>query len=136
MAKSPGGGGVRRRRTSLLGRYLKNINQSTLKSCSFTIPLVIDGGWLIHQLSLFKGCNNYGEVTKEFVKLIPENREVTVSFHGDVKLKAEDTDIVCLLVHHFNSEHHNKIYLTSKKGTYSIREITSHLDHKKRRYFI
>ena len=55
-----------------------------------------------------------------------------MSFHGDVELKAEDTDIVCLLVHHFNSEHHNDIYLTTKKGTYSIKEISSHLDHKEK----
>ena len=50
-----------------LGRYLKNINQYTLKSCSFNIPLIIDGGWLIHQLSSFKGCDNYDEVTKEYL---------------------------------------------------------------------
>ena len=55
-----------------------------------------------------------------------------MSFHGDVELKAEDTDIVCLLVHHFNSEHHNDIYLTTKKGPYSIRVITRQLDHKEK----
>ena len=55
-----------------------------------------------------------------------------ISFHGDVELKAEDTDIVCLLVHHFNSEHHYDIYLTTKKGPYCIREITRHLDHKEK----
>ena len=54
------------------GRYLKNINQSTLKSCIVNIPLVIDGGWLIHQLNSFKGCENYSDVTKE---LIPINRK-------------------------------------------------------------
>ena len=206
---------MRKSDKAALGSYLKNINQSTLKSCSFTIPLVIDGGWLIHQLSSFKGCDNYGEVAMEYLKLIPKNREVTVifdgyepstkdhehkrrikafcaniavkkstfctvtkttflsnnnnktelidlissiftvngieviracndadtliakktlemSFHGDVELKAEDTDIVCLLVHHFNSDHHNDIYLTTKKGTYSIKEISSHLDHKEK----
>ena len=51
-----------------LGIYFKNINQSTLKSYSFNIPLIIDGGWLIHQPSSFKGCDNYGEVTKEYLK--------------------------------------------------------------------
>ena len=60
------------------------------------------------------------------------NKTLEMSFHGDVKLKAEDTDIVCLLVNHFDSEHHNDIYLTTKKGTYSVREITSHLDHKEK----
>ena len=65
-----------------LGRYLKNINQCTLKSCSFMIPLVIYGDWFIHQLSSFKGCDKYREVTKEYLKLIPKNREVTVIFDG------------------------------------------------------
>ena len=82
-----------------LGRYLKNINQSTLKSCSFNIPLIIRGGWLIHQLSSFKGCDNYGEVTKEYLKLIPKMfsiREITC--HLDHKEKK-----ILLLIHSISS---------------------------------
>ena len=43
-------------------------------------------------------------------------KTLAMLFHGDVELKPEDTDIVCLLVHNFNSKNHNDIYLTTKKG--------------------
>ena len=57
---------MRKSDKAALGKYLKNINQSTLKSCSFTIPLVIDGGWLIHQLSSFKARRDIARQSLRF----------------------------------------------------------------------
>ena len=52
-----------------------------------------------------------------------------ISFTEDVEVKAEDTDILCLLVHHCRIAQHN-MYLTTSKGTYSINEISSKLNKK------
>ena len=44
---------------------------------------------------------------------------------SNVDVKAEDTDMLCLLVHHFNPERHNNIIIATKWGTFSIHEIVS-----------
>ena len=82
-----------------LSIYLKNINQSALKSWSFSIPLIINGGWIICQLCSIKGRENYGKVTKDYLKLIPKMysiREKTC--HLDHKEKE-----ILLLIHSISS---------------------------------
>ena len=157
------------------------------------ITVIIDGGWLLHQLSTFQGCSTYEEVALNYLKIIPTNRsQVVVVFDGcssstkdhehrrrvkyyysdiritkstactvtkkkllvnsnnkkglidlicevffdngirvikanddadtliarealnlalvnKIEVRAEDTDVLCLLVHHFNPEHHKDI---------------------------
>ena len=60
------------------------------------------------------------------------SKALNQSLVGDVEVKAEDTDILCLLVHHFNPEYHNNIILTTKWGIFSISEIVRQLDPKER----
>ena len=82
---------------------------------------------MVLEFEVIRACNDADTlIAKKTLEML---------FHGDVALKAEDTDIACLLVHNFNSKNHDDIYLTTKTGRYSIREITSHIDHKKRRFF-
>ena len=38
-----------------------------------------------------------------------------ILFHGDIELKAEDTDRVCLLVNSLNSENHNYIFVIQRR---------------------
>ena len=49
---------------------------------------------------------------------------------SNVDVKAEDTDMLCLLVHHFNPERHNNIIIATKWGTFSIHEIVNQWDEK------
>ena len=49
---------------------------------------------------------------------------------SNVDVKAEDTDMLCLLVHHFNPERHNNIIIATKWSSFSIHEIVSQRDEK------
>ena len=49
---------------------------------------------------------------------------------SNVDVKAEDTDMLCLLVHHFNPERQKNIIIAIKLGTFSIHEIVSQRDEK------
>ena len=176
------------------------------------ITVIIDGGWLLHQLSTFQGCSTYEEVALNYLKIIPTNRsQVVVVFDGyssstkdhehrrrvkdyysdiritkstactvtkkkllvnsnnkkglidlicevffdngirvikanddadtliarealnlafvnKIEVRAEDTDVLCLLVHHFNPEHHKDIIFSTKSDSYySIQTIAHHL---------
>jgi len=175
-------------------------------------PLIIDGGWLLYQVTSFTGFETYGDIANEYLRLVPkpEQRKVIVVFDGyarsakdhehqrrikaycsdiaiksttvctvpmkklfsnsknkhelimllsnvftehgievhvatddadtmvanktlnlslneDVEVKAEDTDILCLLVHHF-TENHNEIVMTTRNGSHSISKIVNALD--------
>ena len=48
---------MRKANKAALGKYLKKLNDLTVtgKTSNSKGPLIIDGGWLIHQLSSFKG---------------------------------------------------------------------------------
>ena len=213
---------MRKANKSALGLYLKKMDTSTVKTKNSNRPLVVDGGWLLHQLSTYKDCNTFEDVARNYLKLIPKNHsQVIVVFDGynpstkdhehlrrvkdycsdiritksttcttvtkkkllansnnkkglielicevflengiyvfkanddadtlvaskalnlalisDVEVLAEDTDIIlCLLVHHFNSEHHNNIVFTAKSGSYSIGKIASQLKPKEKRMLL
>jgi hypothetical protein len=52
-----------------------------------------------------------------------------------VDVKAEDTDMLCLLVHHFHPERHKNIIIATKWGAFSIHEnMKSSFSEKKRRF--
>ncbi len=55
------------------------------------------------------------------------SKALNLSFNEDVEVKAEDTDILCLLIHHF-IENHNEIVLTTRNGSHSISKIVNALD--------
>ena len=68
-----------------LGTYLKNFGSSSVTSVNDNIPLIIDGGWLHHQISSFIGCPTYGDVDNEYLGLLlPKYAQgkVTVVFDG------------------------------------------------------
>ena len=55
------------------------------------------------------------------------SKALNLSFNEDVEVKAEDTDILCLLIHHF-TENHNGIVMTTRNGSNSISKIVNALD--------
>ena len=55
------------------------------------------------------------------------SKALNLSFNEDVEVKAEDTDILCLLIHHF-TENHNGIVMTTRNGSHSISKIVNALD--------
>ena len=55
------------------------------------------------------------------------SKALNLSFTEDVEVKAEDTDILCLLIHHF-TENHNEIVMTTRNGSHSISKIVNALD--------
>ena len=63
---------MRKANKAALGKYLKKLNDLTLTTNSSKSPLIINGGWLLHQLSSFKGCETFDNVAQEYLKLIPK----------------------------------------------------------------
>ena len=188
---------MRKPNKSALGQYLKKLDTQMVNPNNNNITVIIDGGWLLHQLSTFQGCSTYKEVALNYLKIIPTNRsQVVVVFDGyspstkdhehrrrvkdycsDIRITkstactvtkkkllvnsnnkkglidlicevfldngirvikakddadtlivrealnlalvnkievwAEDTDVLCLLVHHFNPEHHKDIIFST-----------------------
>ena len=54
-------------------------------SLDFNSPIVIDGRWLLHQITSFTGCETYRDVAREYLKLpLPKyaQRKVVVVFDG------------------------------------------------------
>ena len=56
------------------------------------------------------------------------SKALNLSFTEDVEVKAEDTDILCLLIHHFTENHLNEIVMTTRNGSHSISKIVNALD--------
>ena len=54
------------------------------------------------------------------------NKVSNLSLYGQVE-KEEDTDILCLLIHHY-TENHNEIVMTTRNGSHSISKIVNALD--------
>ena len=54
---------------------------------------------------------------------------VRYSLATDVEVRVEDTDVICLLVHHCLTANHN-LYVTTKEGTYDIKRIRANLPSK------
>ena len=181
---------MRKANKAALGQYLKNVVDCTVTLSNPSSPLIIDGGWLLYQVTSFTGFETYSDIANEYLKLVPkpEQRKVIVVFDGykkyyrvhssdeilfsnsknkhelikllsnvftehgievhvatddadtmlaskalnlsfneDVEVKAEDTDILCLLIHHF-TENHNEIVMTTRNGSHSISKIVNALD--------
>ena len=206
---------LRKANKAVFGKFLKNIctTSKVEAHCNSTIPLLIDGGWLLHQITSFAGCETYRDVANLYLKLllprykdrhvvvvfdgyrrstkdnehqrrchnycadisikgstvcsIPMKRllansnnklelikllsniftekgievhaadddadtvivakALNLSLQGKIEIKAEDTDILCLLVHHFG-DHNNDIIINTASGSYSIDKISQALD--------
>ena len=73
---------MRKSNKAAYGKFLKDKIGPLVTSSNFTTPLVIDAGWFLYQLNSFQGCHNFEGVAKEYLKLIPKNREVVVIFDG------------------------------------------------------
>ena len=57
---------------------------------------------------------------------------LNISLASDEEVQAEDTDILCLLVHHFSPEHHNEIVVTTRWGSFCIKHNVNQLDPKEK----
>ena len=64
------------------------------------------------------------------------SKALNLSLNEDVEVKAEDTDILCLLIHHF-SENLKEIVMTTKNGLHSVSKIVNYaLDAKLKRILL
>ena len=53
-----------------------------------------------------------------------------------VSVKAEDTDILALLIHHFDNKIHHKIFFTTSDGSYDIDLIRQKIPSSKLKYLL
>lgn len=51
------------------------------------------------------------------------------------QVRAEDTDVLVMLVHHTSGSHH-PLFLTTSKGSYDIRQIQESLSERQKRYLL
>ena len=58
------------------------------------------------------------------------------SEQGIVHVRAEDSDILIMLVHHYDSGIHHDIHVVTAKGTYSIKDIASTLTFDEKRFLL
>ena len=55
------------------------------------------------------------------------------ALEGTVEVRAEDADILILLVYHYDDKIHNHLFFATSKGSFCINEIVKSLpDHKKK----
>ena len=56
---------MRKANKGALGKCLKKLGSPSnpVTSLARNSPIVIDGGWLLHQITTFLGCETYGDVT-------------------------------------------------------------------------
>ena len=75
---------MRKANKAALGQYLKNVVDCTVKFSNPSSPLIIDGGWLLYQVTSFTGFETYGDIANEYLKLVPKpkQRKVIVVFDG------------------------------------------------------
>ena len=58
------------------------------------------------------------------------------ALEGAVVVRAEDADILILLVHHYDAQKHHSLTLTTSKGSYDIDEIVKTLSDQQKRYIL
>ena len=77
---------MRKANNAALGQYLKTVVDCTVTFSNPSSPLIIDGGWLLYQVTSFKGFETYayGDIANEYLKLVPkpEQQKVIVVFDG------------------------------------------------------
>ena len=56
------------------------------------------------------------------------SKALKLSLQSEVEIKAEDTDILCLLIHHYSPTHNNDIVMTTRSDSHSIGNIVNALD--------
>ena len=60
---------------------------------------------------------------------------IEYSEHGAVDVKADDTDVLMILLHHVQAMT-SPIYLTSSERTFDIKSLSQKLSHEEKRYFL
>ena len=58
------------------------------------------------------------------------------SLLGTVEVRAEDADILIMLVHHYDQEKHHIIIVTTLTGSYCVKEIVQSLTYEQRKYLL
>ena len=56
--------------------------------------------------------------------------------NDDVVVRAEDTDILCLLVHHYDAAEHRKLYFSTHQGDFAVHDICNNLDPRQRQLLL
>ena len=57
---------IRKANKAVFGQYLKNVVDCTVTSSNPSSPLIIDGGWLLYQITSFTGFETYGDIDNEY----------------------------------------------------------------------
>ena len=58
------------------------------------------------------------------------------SLKGKVEVRAEDTNILIMLTHHYHLDKHHSITVTTSNGNYCVTEISLSLTNKQRQYLL
>ena len=58
------------------------------------------------------------------------------SLKGIVEFRAEDADILIMLIHHYHPDKHHLITVTTTNGHYCVKEISLSLANKQRKYLL
>ena len=53
-----------------------------------------------------------------------------------MEVRAEDADVLIMLVHHYEQEKHHIIIFTTLTGSYCVKEIVQSLTYEKRKYLL
>lgn len=132
---------------------LTNLLDLTDQPCS---SLVVDGGWLLYMVTWEQG-QTWQEIADSYLSyrqcLGSHSQKITVVFNGYssffvvvfilhssrhfahmmfyFQVRAEDADMLVMLVHHSSSTIH-PIFLTTLKGSYDVREVREALSERQR----
>ena len=58
------------------------------------------------------------------------------SLSGTVEVRAEDADVLILLIHHFDQKRHTDILFTTTKGSFSVQSVVEQLSLRQKRYLL
>ncbi|KAJ8418649.1 hypothetical protein AAFF_G00001480 [Aldrovandia affinis] len=128
-----------------------------------TDPLVVDGGWLLYMIrpdmihltpreKFMDNTHNKSELihllSSTFRKhqITMEQRDndadtsivraaLAAAADDSVEVRAEDADVLVMLVHHSSSTNH-PLFLTTSKGSYDVRRIQEALSERQRHYLL
>ena len=57
---------IRKANKAVFGQYLKNVVDCTVTSSNPSSQLIIDGVWLLYQITSFTGFETYGDIANEY----------------------------------------------------------------------
>jgi hypothetical protein len=85
--------------------------------------------------SIFRKCDIIVEQCDNDAGTSIVRQALAVAETGSVEVRADDADVLVMLVHHSSSTNHY-IFVTTSKGSYDVRKIREAFPGKKWRYLL